>query len=80
MQAWAHHTYDLAHELLPVMAAFALLTVLVKRRAIIAAMRRSQRETMTNIGLVALNSVFLAPFIVLPKAWLEASPMAPVKI
>ena len=72
MQAWAHHTYDLAHELLPVMAAFALLAVLVKRRAIIAAMRRSQRETMTNIGLVALNSVFLAPFIVLPKAWLEA--------
>lgn len=72
MQAWAQSTYDLARELAPVLGVFAPLAVLVKRRAIIDAVRRAHRETLTNIGLVALNSVFLAPFILLPKVWLEA--------
>jgi sterol desaturase/sphingolipid hydroxylase (fatty acid hydroxylase superfamily) len=72
MQLWAQSLSDLARELAPVMVVFALLALAVKRRAIVAALRRSHRETMTNLGLVALNGVLLAPFILVPKAWLEA--------
>ncbi len=72
MQAWAQSTYEIARELAPVLGVFALLAVLVKRRAIVGALRRSHRETLTNIGLVALNGVFLAPFILFPADWLNA--------
>lgn len=72
MGIWADLAFDTLVGLWPMALAFGLLALAVKRRTILNAVRASHRETLTNIGLVALNSVFLAPFLLFPGDWLGA--------
>ncbi|ANU07721.1 sterol desaturase family protein [Paraurantiacibacter namhicola] len=45
--------------LAPAAAVFALLALVLKRRRILSALRNSWRETLTNLGLIALSSIVL---------------------
>lgn len=46
---------------------FGLLALVVKRWTIGAAIRRSHAEFMTNLGLAMINSVVLAPLLIIPE-------------
>jgi sterol desaturase/sphingolipid hydroxylase (fatty acid hydroxylase superfamily) len=59
---------NMALELLPFAALFALLSLATKRRAALAAWWRSRRETGTTLGLALLNGVILVPFFMVPEA------------
>lgn len=48
---------------------FGLLALAVKRGAIVDALKRSRRETETNLALVMLNYVLLATFFASAAAW-----------
>lgn len=52
--------------LLPIAAVFAVLALATKRSAVIAAMRRCRRESLTNAGLVGVNYILLAPLMLAP--------------
>jgi sterol desaturase/sphingolipid hydroxylase (fatty acid hydroxylase superfamily) len=57
---------DVAGTLWPVACVFVMLALLTKRAAIAQAARESRRDVATNIGLVILNYIVLAPLMVVP--------------
>lgn len=59
--------------LLPPAVIFGLFALAMKRRAVAGMIRNAKRETLTNLGLVAINMIVLAPFFALPKSWIEAT-------
>ena len=59
--------------ILPPAVLFGLFALAVQRRAIFATISRTKRETITNLGLVAVNMVLLAPFFALPGSWIDAT-------
>ncbi|MGD9665730.1 MAG: sterol desaturase family protein [Novosphingobium sp.] len=52
--------------LVPVAVVFVALAMAVKRQAVWAAWQRCRHEFATNLGLVLLNAVVLAPVLLLP--------------
>lgn len=50
----------------PVAASFVLLAAITKRAALWDGLRRCRREAGTNLGLVAVNYVLLAPIMAVP--------------
>ena len=48
-------------------SVFGLLALATKRGAILQAVKRSQREFLTNLGLAFINLVVLAPLFLLPE-------------
>ncbi|MXO59176.1 sterol desaturase family protein [Altererythrobacter salegens] len=71
MEALSSQAYAVALALLPVAAAFALLSLVVKRRGALPSLRKAVPETVTNLLLVVLNSVLLAGFFALVTGSLE---------
>jgi sterol desaturase/sphingolipid hydroxylase (fatty acid hydroxylase superfamily) len=65
--------WDLLLTLVPLAALFGGLALVLKRGAILEMLRRTRRETETNLALVALNYVLLATFFAGTAAWWEAS-------
>lgn len=64
--------------LLPIAAVFALLAVATKRRALGGALQRCRPEVATNIGLVIVNYILLAPIMAAPVLAVRAVlPVAP---
>jgi sterol desaturase/sphingolipid hydroxylase (fatty acid hydroxylase superfamily) len=63
MDALASQTWSVLLTLLPAALLFALVALVAKRRGIVAALRRVQRESATNIALVAINSVLLVGLV-----------------
>ena len=62
----------------PAALLFAVLATILKRERIWAALSRTRGETLTNIGLVAINSLILAPLLVLPtERWNDAAAIFP---
>lgn len=68
----------LAYSLAPVAVVFVAFAIAVKREAVWAAFRRCKDEFVTNLGLVLVNAIVLAPVLVLPArafhAQLDAIP------
>ena len=64
--------------LLPIALAFGLLALATKRAALLAAMRRCRGESTTNLALIVVNYVVLAPLMLVPTlAVREAGPVVP---
>lgn len=62
----------------PVAIVFALLALVTKRGELATAIRRCRRETVTNIGLVGVNYILLAPIMAASVlAVREVLPVAP---
>ena len=59
--------------LLPPTVIFGLFALVMKRAAVVGMMQRAKRETLTNLGLVSINLVLLAPFFALPKSWISTT-------
>jgi sterol desaturase/sphingolipid hydroxylase (fatty acid hydroxylase superfamily) len=66
MDAFLFHAGTLAGNIAPVIAVFAALALLTKRRRILVAFRKARVEGTTNLGLLLINSVLLAPFFAIP--------------
>lgn len=65
-----------AETMWPVAVVFVMLALATKRAALIAAIRRCRREAGTNLGLVAVNYILLAPIMAVPVfAVREAMPV-----
>ena len=58
--------YDVADTLWPVACVFVTLALITKRGEIAGAFLESRRDVATNIGLVILNYIVLAPIMVVP--------------
>ena len=58
--------------LAPIAATFALLALVTKRRAIVAALRRVHGEARTNFLLYLVNGLIVAPLFLVPVAAVEA--------
>lgn len=69
----ADTAFGLLQTLAMLAAFFGVLALAVKRRAIVAALRRSRSETETNLALVAINYVLLATFFSGAAAWWQKS-------
>lgn len=65
MDALLSQTSSVTLALLPAAALFALVSLVMKRRGVLAALRRSVPETVTNLVLVLINSILLAGFFAL---------------
>lgn len=52
--------------LLPVAAVFGALALLTKRRGALVAAWQGRREALTNVGLVVVNYILLAPLMLVP--------------
>ena len=62
----------------PLALVFALLAALTKRQRLLAAIRRCRSEAATNLGLVVVNYIILAPIMAVPVAAVAAVvPVAP---
>lgn len=62
----------------PVAAVFILLALVTKRGGVIAALRRCGREARTNLALVVVNYIILAPIMVVPVLAVRAAlPVVP---
>ncbi len=62
----------------PLAIAFAALAALTKRRRLWAAVRGCRREAVTNLGLVLVNYIILAPIMAVPVAAVAAAlPVSP---
>lgn len=57
---------DVVGTIWPVACVFMTLALMTKRAAIGQAIRQSRRDVTTNIGLVVVNYILLAPFVVVP--------------
>lgn len=71
--------WDLLQTLVPLAALFGLLALLLKRGAILAALRQVRRETETNLALIAFNYILMAAFFAGIAAWWEGG-MAEIAI
>lgn len=71
--------WDLLQTLVPLAALFGLLALLLKRGAIMAALRQVRRETETNLALIAFNYILMATFFAGIAAWWEGG-MAKIAI
>lgn len=60
MDTLAAQSRDVVLALLVPAALFGLVALAVKRRAALAALRDARRETLTNLALVAINTILLA--------------------
>lgn len=72
MDIFARHAHALFDGIVPVAGVFCLFVLVLKRRAAMDAWRRCREECLTNIGLLLLNGIFLAPLLALPGGWLHA--------
>lgn len=63
--------WDLLQTLVPLAALFGLLALLLKRGAIMAALRQVRRETETNLALIGFNYILMAAFFAGIAAWWE---------
>ena len=68
---------DVGAAVLPVAAVFAALALATKRGDAIAAALRCRREAATNIGLVVVNYILLAPIMLAPVLAVRAALPAP---
>lgn len=64
---------DVAATLLPVAAVFVALALATKRGGAIAAALRCRRESATNLGLVVVNYILLAPVMLVPVLAVRAA-------
>ena len=64
---------DVAATLLPAAAVFVLVAMATKRREAIQAALRCRREAATNLGLVVVNYVLLAPLMLVPVLAVRAA-------
>lgn len=60
MDAFASQSLAVVAALLPAALVFALVSLAFKRKAALASLRTALPESLTNLGLVAINSVLLA--------------------
>lgn len=60
MDALASQSRDVLLALFAPAVLFALISLAVKRRAVLASLRRARSESVTNLALVAINTVLLA--------------------
>ena len=60
MDGFASQLRDVALALWAPAALFALVALAAKRGAVLAALRKARRESVTNLALVAINAVLLA--------------------
>ncbi len=72
MEPWLSSAKGMGEALAPLAIVFALLALATKRERVIEAVRRCRRETQTNIGLLLINYILLAPLYVLPVAALHS--------
>lgn len=73
MESFVAASGDALRFLLPPAVIFGVFALVMKRQAVVQMVRRAKRETLTNLGLVAVNLVLLAPFFAMPKSWIEAT-------
>ena len=73
MESWLSTIWDMLRGIAPLAAAFALLALVTKRRAIGAALRRMHGEARTNVLLYLFNGLVIAPMFLLPVAAVEAA-------
>lgn len=66
MELYARQAAAILTDIAQVAIVFMLLALVVKRGAVLASWRRCREEFMTNLSLLLLNGVFLAPLLVLP--------------
>lgn len=69
METLATTALVLCLKLAPLAVLFGLLALATKRGAIVEALKRSRRETETNLALVVINYVLLASFFASAAAW-----------
>ncbi|WP_284125795.1 sterol desaturase family protein [Parerythrobacter aestuarii] len=69
MDTLAATALALGLKLAPLAVLFGLLALVLKRGRIVEALRRTRRETETNIALVLINYVLLATFFASAAAW-----------
>lgn len=73
MGPYATIARDVAATMLPVALAFGLLALATKRTAVIQAFKRCHRESATNLGLVLVNYILLAPIMLVPVLAVRAA-------
>lgn len=73
MESLAITTFDKMLLLAPAALVFAIVALAVKRNRVWAAFTDARNETLTNIGLLAINTLALVPLLVLPtERWNDA--------
>ena len=72
MSELLHPMLAFFRELLIYSGVFALLALVVKRKAVFDAMAKCRREAGTNLGLAALNAVVVVPLFAIPATALAA--------
>jgi sterol desaturase/sphingolipid hydroxylase (fatty acid hydroxylase superfamily) len=73
LAALGKNTWDQLLTLAPLAVVFGVLALVLKRGAILDTLRRTRRETETNLALVVCNYVLLATFFAGTAAWWEGS-------
>lgn len=77
MLPWLAITRDVAATLWPVAAAMLVLGIATKRAELLSAAHRCRKEAATNLGLLIVNYIVLAPLMAVPVlAVREAAPVA----
>ena len=77
MGPYATIAREVAATLLPAAAVFVMLALVTKRAAVLAAVKRCQRESATNLGLVVINYILLAPVMLVPVFAVQTALPAP---
>lgn len=80
MGAYLTIARDVGITMLPVAAVFVLLALATKRGGAIAAALRCRREAATNLGLVAVNYILLAPIMLVPVLAVRAALPVPPQL
>lgn len=76
VSAYGKTAWDLLLSLAPLAVLFGALALVLNRGRITAILRRTRRETVTNLALVALNYVVLATALAGASAWWDNSAAA----
>ena len=69
MDAFVSTTIGVLQGLAPMALIFGVLAFVVKRDAFVEALRRSRRETETNLALLVVNYILLATFFASASVW-----------
>ena len=77
MGPYATIARDVAATLLPAAAVFVMIALATKRAAVLAAVKRCRSESATNLGLVIINYVLLAPVMLVPVLAVQTALSAP---
>lgn len=78
MDGFASEAFSKLLAFVPAALLFAIIALAVKRERVWAALRRAKGETLTNIGLVLINSLAIAPLLALPtENWNDAVAIFP---